>query len=69
MNRRSFFAAALATSATMLTGCVAFVRNGKQEHIVRIPKTTPVGGVITMVKIAEDKWILYGTASDRARIE
>jgi hypothetical protein len=60
MNRRNFFSVALATALTPLAGCVAYVRHGKEEHVLRVPKTTPVGAVITMIKVADDRWIFQG---------
>lgn len=57
MNRRNFFAASAAVATSMLSGCVAFVKHGKTGHILRVPKQTPIGAVITMIKTDENHWV------------
>lgn len=63
MNRRFFLTAAPVALAATLTGCAAYVRNGAKEHVVRIPRAAPLGGVITMIKVAEDRWVFCGNTN------
>lgn len=68
MNRRFFLTAAPVAAALTLTGFAAYVRTRSKEHVVRIPRNAPLGGVITVIKVADDRWVLMG-ATDGVKLE
>lgn len=60
MNRRFFLTAAPVAAALTLTGCAAYVRAGRKEHTLRLPRSLAPGAVITVIKTSENSWTLIG---------